>query len=632
MACDPEPPINVQNGGDGCSAISLKLISYFYALINCSSSDKRKVHFLLSEGTMKKKSIRFNDCFKTFTIDQDKAITPEETLKKFYTKVESLDLKILNEVRRIDNGRLDIPVFFSVCGEDAHAMTGTKKQMGKGASPIQAEASACMELAERFSFFAYKNNPGNFLTGDYRTMLRAGYPVLGLEYLLASVHDSHSSVELLEQLLEDIPMQWAWGTNVTRNSDVLIPFSWFFAINEFNGPSAGNTIEEAALQGICEIVERHVCSVVNHQKIMVPKIDPASVQDEVARELLRKFRDNKIELYLNDFSLDTGICTVSALAIDRSTFPGKSEIVYTAGTTPDPEKALIRAVTEVAQLAGDFNTDSNYVASGLPKPLSMEEVEYITEATKTVSIDQMAHLAHDNIRVEVDNCVASLKKIGMEVLMIDVTHNGLDIPALYTIVPGAHFRERSMINDVGLFSAKLLVERVNDSDLLEKKLLQMETLLPDAYYLEFYRGRNFFDMGFPESAIEHFTRALTMEPEAEDLPYIYSYMGSCKKDLGRYDEAVEILNKGLAEDEERPDLHNTLGVCFYKTQQYEKAIQHFQRAVDLNPASGIDYANLGVNYNKIGNKESAIEFLTLALTIDPSLDFARELLDKLLHK
>ena len=111
---------------------------------------------------MKKKSIRFRDCLKTFTVDQDKAISPEETLKTFYARVESLDLKILNEVRRIDNGRLDIPVFFSVCGDDALALTGTKKQMGKGASPIQAEASACMELAERFSFFSFKNNSGNF--------------------------------------------------------------------------------------------------------------------------------------------------------------------------------------------------------------------------------------------------------------------------------------------------------------------------------------------------------------------------------------------------------------------------------------------------------------------------------------
>ncbi|OGR19457.1 MAG: hypothetical protein A2X81_05005 [Desulfobacterales bacterium GWB2_56_26] len=575
---------------------------------------------------MKKKSVAFKDCFKKFTIDQDKAITPEETLKSFYAKVAGLDLKILGEVRRIDNGRLDIPVYFSVCGDDARALTGTKKQMGKGASPIQAEASACMELAERFSFFSYKSNPGNFLNGDYASMIKAGYPVLDLTHLLNSVHDTHSSVELLSQLLENIPMQWAWGTNITTGKDVLIPFSWFFAINEFNGPSAGNTLEEAALQGICEIVERHVCSVVNHQKLVTPKIDCDSVQDGVAKELLRKFKAQNIELYLNDFSLDTGVCTVGALAIDRSTFPGKSEIVYTAGTTPDPEKALIRAITEIAQLAGDFNTNSNYVASGLPKPLSMEEVDYVTETPDTVTIQEMANLADNNIRMEIENCIAALNKIGLEVLMIDVTHSGLEIPALYTIIPGAHFRERSMIKDVGLFAAKLLVERVSDSELLEEKLSQMEQLLPEAYYLEFYRGRNFSDMGFPESALHHFERTLQMQPEAEDLPYIYSYMGKCLKDVGKYNEAIDVLGKGLAEDEERPDMHNTLGVCFFKTQEYEQAIKHFRRAVDLNPASGIDYANLGVNYHKLGNNTMAAEFLTLALTLDPSLDFARDLL------
>jgi ribosomal protein S12 methylthiotransferase accessory factor len=578
---------------------------------------------------MKKRSVRFNDCYKKFTIDQDKATTPEETLKRFYQQVTALDLKILNEVKRIDNGRLDIPVYFSVCGEDASALTGTKKQMGKGASPIQAEASACMELAERFSFFSYKNNPGNFLTGDYPAMIKAGYPALAHEYLLASVHDSHSSVALLDRLLADIPMQWAWGTNISRGEDVLIPFSWFFAINEFNGPSAGNTREEAALQGICEIVERHVCSVVSHRKTSTPRIDTTSFQDPVARALVDKFRTQNIELYLNDFTLDTGICTVGALAVDRATFPETSEIVYTAGTTPDPEKAVIRAITEVAQLAGDFNTDSNYIASGLPKPLAMEEVTYLTDTPNTITVATMANLADNNIRVEIDNCIAALQKIGMEILMIDVTHDGLKIPALYTIIPGAHFRERSRINDVGLFAAKLLVDLVSDAELLDNKLSQMEALLPNTYYLEFYRGRNFSAMGFPESALKHFDNALALQPEAEDLPYIFSYMGSCLKDLGKFDQAIEILYQGLAEDEERPDIHNTLGVCFFKTSQYGKAITHFHRAVALNPASAIDYANLGVNYHKIGNNQSAVEFLNLALTLDPSLEFAGNLLAEL---
>ncbi len=581
---------------------------------------------------MKNKSITFNDCFKTYTIDQDKAITPEETLQYFYKKVNEIDLKILNEVKRIDNGRLDIPVYFSVCGEDALSLTGTKKQMGKGASTIQAEASACMELAERFSFFSFKENPDNFLSGDYQAMIKAGYPVMDMEYLLNSVHDDHTDVEVLQQLLEEIPMQWIWATNISLKKDFLIPFSWFYAINEFNGPSAGNTYEESALQGICEIVERHVCSRINNEKIETPKIDENSIKDDIAKTLLKKFADNNIEMYLNDFTLDTGICTVAALAIDRTTFPVSSEIVYTAGTTPDPEKALIRAITEVAQLAGDFNTNSNYVASGLSKPSSMEEMKYVTETQTSVLIEAMSNLSHNNIRSEIDNCIKALKKINLEIFMVDVTHAGLKIPALYTIIPGAHFRERSRINDVGLFAAKLLMDLVTDPRLLEKKLQDMEDLLPQAYYLEFYRGRNFLNMGSPETAIKHFNNALALDPESEDLPYIYSFKGSCLQDLGRIDEAIAAAKQGLKEDEKRPDLHNISGVCYYKKQDYHNAIVHFKRAVDLNPASGIDYANLGVNYNKIGREELAIEFLTLALTLDPDLGFAHDLLRQLKEK
>lgn len=579
---------------------------------------------------MKKKSIRLQDCLKTYTTDQDKAIRPEDTVARFKEKLKQLDIDILKEVKRIDNGRLDIPVFFSVCGEDAQAITGTKKQMGKGSSPIQAEASACMELAERFSFFAFKNNNDNFIVGDYQQMRDDGYPVLDPSRLLQSVHDTRHDVPFLEALLDGIPMQWTWATSLTTGVDTLIPFSWFFAINEFNGPSAGNTYEEAALQGVSEVVERHVCALINHEKIATLIIDPTSVQDPVARDLLAKFARNNIELYLNDFSLDTGISTVGALAIDRSTFPATSEIVFTAGTTPDPEKALIRAVTEVAQLAGDFNSGSNYVASGLPKPLSMEEVGYVTDSGLRTTIGQMPSLADHNIKTEVENCVAALAKLDMEVFMLDATHPQLQIPAIYTIIPGAHFRERSMIQDVGLFAAKLLVELVDDANQLEQKLESMEQLIPDAYYLAFYRGRNFYNHGQSEAALAAFDRALMLSPEQEDLPYIYSYKGNCLKDLGEYGEAIAALELGRSEDDERPDLHNMLGVCWYKKENYNQAIVHFHRAVELNPASAMDYANLGVNYRKIGKQDEAVHFFNLALALDPSIEFARQQLAELI--
>ena len=49
--------------------------------------------------------------------------------------------------------------------------------------------------------------------------------------------------------------------------------------------------------------------------------------------MLQKYQRNGIQLYLSDFTLDTGIPTVGILAYDPATFPQTSEIVWTAGTT-----------------------------------------------------------------------------------------------------------------------------------------------------------------------------------------------------------------------------------------------------------------------------------------------------------
>jgi ribosomal protein S12 methylthiotransferase accessory factor len=573
---------------------------------------------------MGKKSIRLADCFKQYTLDQDKVCTPTETFNRFKQRLKELNLDVLKEVRRIDNGRLDIPVYFSVCGKDALETIGTKKQMGKGSTPEQSQASACMELGERFSFFSFMKNPDNFIHDTYANLKKSDYPLMTLEKLLQSVHDTVTDIATLEKLIEDIPIQWTWATNLNRQEEVLVPFSWFYAINEYNGPSAGNTLEEAISQGLCEVVERHVSAVVSHDRILTPAIDTLSILDPITRELMAKFTRNGIEVYLNDFTLDTGIPTVSALAIDRTTFPETSEIVYSAGTTPHAEKAVIRALTEVAQLAGDFNSKANYVASGLPKPLSMDEVTYLTHSGKTIAIDQMPDLSDDNIRVEIENCLAALAKINLEVYILNVTHPQLNIPAIYTIMPGAHFRERSRINNVGLFAAKLVAERSPDPQTCRKGLLAMQEVLPDVYYLEFYLGRNLMETGQMGDALHHLQRALTLNPEQEDIPYIHSYIGDCLKNLGLFDAAIAAVQQGLAYDEERPDMHNIIGVCYFKLAQYDKAITHFHRAVELAPTSAIDYANLGVNYRKIGKTIEAARYFELALSMDPTIEFARE--------
>ena len=55
----------------------------------------------------------------------------------------------------------------------------------------------------------------------------------------------------------------------------------------------------------------------------------------------------------------------------------------------------------------------------------------------------------------------------------------------------------------------------------------------------------------------------------------------------------------------------------------------FERAIELDPGSGIDYANLGINLSRLGHTKEAAYVLRQALDLDPSLDFARQALEKL---
>jgi ribosomal protein S12 methylthiotransferase accessory factor len=360
----------------------------------------------------------------------------------------------------------------------------------------------------------------------------------------------------------------------------------------------------------------------------VPLIDKASVTDSVARELLDKFDKAGIRVFLFDMSLDTGIATVGVVAYDPATFPRKSEIVWTAGTSPDPQKAVVRALTEAAQLGGDFNSGSGYVASGLPKPGSLDDIEFLTSGTGVVSIRSLPDLSDSNIRIEIERCVEKLAESGLEVLVLDVSNPSLRIPAVYVIVPGAHFRERTSGTSVGMLTAKLIAGG-DGGDSPLGLLQEMDRRLPDKYYTRFFMGLTCLSLEDPEEALLHLKAAAELEPPEQELPTIFSYTGVCLKELERYREAIEVLKKAEHLDRERTDIHNLMGFCYFKLKEHEKAIECFQKVLAINPGSGIDYANIASNYRDMGKVDEAVQYYRLALELDPELDFARENLSRL---
>ncbi|HDR15024.1 MAG TPA: tetratricopeptide repeat protein [Desulfobacteraceae bacterium] len=571
------------------------------------------------------RGITLKDAFKTETFELGKIMAPEQTVGVFREKLAGVRLDILKETVRIDNGRLDIPVYFSLCGRDAETATGAKKQMGKGASPSQAEASAVMELAERYSLFTFSSDPANFIRFPHEEV---SGKAMGLDQIRLSVHDDSIDASAALDLFSMTPVKWTAGVDLTTGDERLVPFDWFFALNEYNGSAAGNCIEEAVLQALCEVVERHVSSVVSRSKMTVPIIDKATVTDPVARGLLDKFEHAGISVFLFDMSLNTGIATVGVIAYDPATFPGRSEIVWTAGTSPDPQKAVVRALTEAAQLGGDFNSGSSYVASGLPKPRALEDVEFLTGGETVVSIRSLPDLSDSNIRVEVEQCVQKLADQGLHAFVIDVTNPDLKIPAVYVVVPGAHFRERTSGTSVGMLTAKLIAGG-DGADSAIPLLQEMNRRLPGKYYTRFFLGLTYLSIDEPGEALQHLRAASDLDPAEQELPTIYSYTGVCLKELERYREALEVLKKAEQLDRERTDVYNLMGFCHFKLKEHEKAIECFKSVLALNPGSGIDYANIASNYRDMGKVEEAVQYYSLALELDPDLDFARENLVRL---
>jgi ribosomal protein S12 methylthiotransferase accessory factor len=572
--------------------------------------------------------IELRDAPKGYTYDQDKIMSPQETVARFKEKTARLNLDILSRTQRIDNGRLDIPVFFSECGANARDVIGTNKQMGKGGTPEQSEASAVMELAERYSFFSFVKNKDNFFVSTPKDL---GERALAFEQIIKSVHDNLEDALRVKPVFDDLPLKWTRGYDLTQKREVLVPFNWFYMINEFNGPSAGNCTEEALSQGICELVERHVSSRVSHENLKVPGINLGSFTDPLVVELLAKYKKEGLKVYASDFSLDTGISTIGVLAWDPATFPGMSEIVWTAGTSPDPEKAMSRALTETAQLAGDFNSGSNYVASGLPKFTDIKDAGFITHPEQMINADELPDLSDQNIKIEVENLIHALDARGFGVIAISTMHEALEIPAFYAIIPGAHFRERAAAASVGMFSARLITESFDSVEALSR-LDDLEKALPGKYYTSFYRGLMLTSLGDQTAALSEFETALNRNPATLNLPDIYSHMGACLKDLEAYERAVKVCDQGIAIDAQRPDMFNTMGFCHFMLKNHETAITCFEKALAVDPSLAINYANIGSNYRELGEIGLAVKYYEMALKIDPSIGFARDNIQKLAKK
>ncbi len=556
--------------------------------------------------------------------DLDKTLAPSKTVENVLGKLEKSNLEILQSLERIDIGRLDIPVFISKVGIDASYTMATKKQMGKGSTEDQAKASALMELVERYSYFDFWHREKNTFFCKY-SMLEdlSGKNFIDFDMILASVNEklSEDKKELAKKIFDLVDFNFYPALHLATNEIYYVPLEWFKMLNEFNGTAAGNNDSEAIFQSICELVERHVCAIVSSSEHELATIELDSIEDEVLKNLIDKFAKQNIKLILKDFSLGMPLPTIGAIAYDLSTFPEKSEIVYTAGTASSPIKAAIRALTEIAQLGGDFCTSSCYEASGLPKYTNIKDIAFL-EKGELVNISSLPDISDEDILQELKSTAKILKtEHGIDVFSINTTVDTLNISTCYSFGTGFLFRERDANACLGLYVGRKLIEDCDSKD-AEQGLALIEELYGETSFTYFFRALiNGEDSEFSR---ELFIKALELEQNKDSYGLIAYYCAYSYMQEEDFSQAVSILDKAILKSPDFFEALSARGVCHFKLKEYKKAIIDLKQAIKIDKSSAKDYANLGACYYELKDFTNAKNHLKTAILLDPSLERAKE--------
>lgn len=133
---------------------------------------------------------------------------------------------------------------------------------------------------------------------------------------------------------------------------------------------------------------------------------------------------------------------------------------------------------------------------------------------------------------------------------------------------------------------------------------------PNGALAHTYLGGSYMKRGHKDKAVVEFKKALQINPKRAGAWANLAYIDISN---GQLEEAFKKIRVALYFEANNYEAHNALGMYYMNKANYSRAIVEFQRALELQPESTIDfhliYNNLGLAYQKEGlTQDAAIAF------------------------
>ena len=394
-----------------------------------------------------------------------RTVSSRSTVARFRKHVSPLT----GVVTRLERIEADLPMntnFFAGHNFSGPALTVdalrsglTGGSFGKGSTAEQGEASALMEAIERYS--------GIFQGDEIRTPKRftdfspaeAIHPNDVLLFSDAQYQapeneppDSHPVPPLFDPSAR---MEWSPAWSLRDQCFRYLPTSlmYFFYGSDrpgyqadSNGCAAGNTREEAIVQGFLELVERDSYAIWWYNRVQREEVDLARFNDSYVHDLRSQLADSGRRLWVLDITSDLGVPTYVAMTHWMQN--GHENIEFGSGAHFDSRIALLRALTELNQflsigLMGGGSGEKPSLDGTTPLRL-LDNPFLVPSGRGAVPPETGAKFGPlENTRHQAEACVEIARRAGLDFLVLDQTRADVEVPVVRVIVPGLrHFYRR----------------------------------------------------------------------------------------------------------------------------------------------------------------------------------------------
>jgi bacteriocin biosynthesis cyclodehydratase domain-containing protein len=393
-----------------------------------------------------------------------RTVSSRETTARFRKHVSPLTGAVL----RLERIEADLPLntnYYAMHNFSAPAATVnelraglSRGSFGKGSTAEQGEASALMEAIERYSGVfqgdeirgtrRFSDFPSSAAIPPNKVLLFSDAQYRRGE---ATTGADHSHIPAPFDRSAEIEWSPVWSLRDKRFKYLPTSLLYFFYRGpaaypaDSNGCAAGNTLEEAIVQGFLELVERDAYAIWWYNRLQRAEVDLAQFDDSYIRDLQSQFVETGRRLWVLDVTGDLGI--PSFVAVTHWIDNGRENIEFGSGAHFDIRIALLRALTELNQflsigLLGGRKTETSSFAGATP--MRLRDHPFLTPTHKLAAKPEFgSKFGRLDAREQVTRCVGLAKRKGLDFLVLDQTRPDIDVPVVRVIVPGMrHFYRR----------------------------------------------------------------------------------------------------------------------------------------------------------------------------------------------